>query len=79
MKYAFPGNNSGTIWVSASQIRGIVSLHIRDNGVGIPDSVDFKKSTGFGLDLVAMLTEQIGGSIRIERGNGAGFVIEFVP
>jgi len=79
MKYAFPGNNSGTIWVSASQIRGIVSLHIRDNGVGIPDSVDFKKSTGFGLDLVAMLTEQIGGSIRIERGNGTGFVIEFVP
>jgi len=79
MKYAFPGNNSGTIWVSASHIRGVVSLHIRDNGAGIPDSIDFKKSTGFGLDLVAMLTEQIGGSIRIERGNGTGFLIEFVP
>jgi len=79
MKYAFPGNNSGTIWVSASHIRGVVSLHIRDNGAGIPESVDFKKSTGFGLDLVSMLTEQIGGSIRIERGNGTGFVIEFVP
>ena len=79
MKYAFPSNNSGLIRISVSQIRGIVSLHIRDNGVGIPESVDFKKSTGFGLDLVAMLTEQIGGSIRIERGNGTGFVIEFVP
>lgn len=79
MKYAFPEKNSGIIRISASQIRGIVSLHIRDNGAGIPESVDFKKSTGFGLDLVAMLTEQIGGSIRIERGKGTGFVIEFVP
>jgi len=43
----------------------------------LPESVNFENSPGFGLDLVYMLTEQIGGTIRIERGEGTGFVLEF--
>jgi two-component sensor histidine kinase len=29
------------------------------------------------MQLVSMLTEQIGGSIKIERGEGTKFVLEF--
>jgi len=52
-------------------------LAIADDGNGMPDSVDFENSTGFGLVLVKVLTQQIKGSIRIERGPGTSVVLEF--
>jgi len=55
----------------------MVTIIIADNGIGIPETVTFENSAGFGMQLVAMLTEQIGGSIRIERGEGTRFVLEF--
>ncbi len=77
MKYAFKGRESGVIKTSASVKDNRAVLIIKDNGIGIPESVTFENSTGFGMQLVGMLTEQIGGSIRIERGDGTKFVIEF--
>ncbi len=77
MKYAFTGRDSGVITLSASIKENHVKIVVQDDGVGIPESVSFEKSKGFGLDLVGMLTEQIGGSIKIERGVGTSFVLEF--
>ncbi len=77
MKYAFTGRDSGVINLRASMKDNRVKIIIQDNGVGIPEAIDFKRSTGFGLDLVEMLMEQIGGNIKIERGDGTRFVIEF--
>ena len=50
---------------------------MEDDGVGIPEAVDIETATGFGLHLVAMLTEQLDGTIRIERDRGSRFVLEF--
>jgi PAS domain S-box-containing protein len=77
MKYAFPGRDDGLITVSASHADKQVLIVIQDNGNGIPESVSFHNSRGFGMQLVGMLTEQIGGSIRIERGTGTKFLLEF--
>ncbi len=77
MKYAFTGRANGVISVSASLTGSRASVIIRDNGIGIPESVDFNNSTGFGLQLVGMLIQQINGSIRIDRENGTKFTIEF--
>jgi len=77
MKYAFNDETNGTITVSATLADNHVSLVIKDNGIGLPESIDFKNSTGFGLDLVLMLTEQIGGKIKIERNAGTSFALEF--
>ena len=77
MKYAFTGRDSGVIKVSASVKDNMAVVCVQDNGVGMPDAIDFKNSTGFGLELVNMLVTQIGGSIRIERGEGTRFVLEF--
>ena len=77
MKYAFIGRNDGLITVSASLKGNTFSLKIQDNGVGIPESVTFESSTGFGMQLVSMLINQINGTIRIERGGGTGFIVEF--
>ena len=77
MKYAFNGRESGKIFLSAALENNRVKVVIWDNGVGIPETVDFGSTTGFGLDLVKMLTEQIEGNIRFERGDGTRFVLEF--
>jgi PAS domain S-box-containing protein len=77
MKYAFTGRDSGFIKISAELRESKAVLTIEDNGVGIPATVTFENSSGFGMQLVGMLTEQIGGSIRIERGEGTRFVLEF--
>ncbi len=77
MKYAFTGRESGVITVSAEKNGSQVVISLGDNGNGIPESINFESSTGFGLNLVGMLASQIGGSIKIERGDGTKFVLEF--
>jgi PAS domain S-box-containing protein len=77
MKYAFIGRESGIITVSAKKNESTVTISLGDNGKGIPESINFDSSTGFGLNLVGMLTSQIGGNIKIERGDGTKFVLEF--
>ncbi|PKL16076.1 MAG: hypothetical protein CVV49_18070 [Spirochaetae bacterium HGW-Spirochaetae-5] len=77
MKYAFEGRDSGLIVIYVSRRVKTVSLAIKDDGIGIPESITFSNSTGFGMQLVGMLTEQLGGNIRIERADGTKFVIEF--
>ncbi len=77
MKHAFSGIDSGliTVIVKISDKHATITVH--DNGIGIPETIDFKSQTGFGLQLVDMLVEQLEGSIRIERGYGTRFVLEF--
>ncbi len=77
MKYAFAESSAPVIEVTAFMQKGQAVITVRDNGRGMPDEIDFKNSTGFGLMLVEMLTEQLGGSIRIERGGGTKIVLEF--
>jgi len=77
MKYAFIGKREGLISVSAHQKDNHVMVTIADNGNGMPESISFDNSTGFGLVLVNALTQQIGGTIRIERGQGTKIVLEF--
>jgi len=77
LKYAFAGRTEGTIAVSASLEANLVSLSIADDGNGMPESIDFENSTGFGLLLVKALTKQLKGSIGIERGKGTKIVLEF--
>ena len=77
MKYAFQGRNDGLITVSASLKDTRVSIVVQDDGIGIPDAVNFDNSPGFGLQLMGMLTRQLKGTIRIERENGTRIVLEF--
>ncbi len=77
MKYAFIEGESGFIFVSATSANGHVTICVQDDGKGIPESVSFENSTGFGLQLVQALTQQLDGTIQIERGNGTKFVLKF--
>jgi len=77
MKHAFQGRDEGEILVTASQDRDKVFITVQDNGVGIPQEINIKNSTGFGLELVGMLTKKLKGDIRIERNDGTKFILEF--
>ena len=77
MKYAFPGKARGEIGITATFTEGLITLIISDNGVGMPEEIDFKNTNGFGLLLIEALTKQLEGKIRIERGNGTKIILEF--
>jgi len=77
MKYAFAGRAEGRITVSVSRSGGMVTVVVADDGLGIPEQVDFGHSTGFGLSLVHGLADQLGGEIRLERGMGTRVVLDF--
>ncbi len=77
LKYAFTNASEGLITVSVSKKDNLVTMVYADNGVGIPETVTLENSTGFGMRLIAMLVQQIKGSVTIERGHGTKYVIEF--
>jgi len=77
MKYAFTGRTTGTIRVSAASKNNRATLVFEDNGCGIPESIDIENSTGFGLQLIGMLTKQLKGTIRLDRQHGSRFILEF--
>nr|WP_304364508.1 PAS domain S-box protein [Methanosarcina sp. KYL-1] len=53
------------------------SLVVSDNGLGFPESIDFKNTASLGLQLVNTLVEQIEGYIELEKKPGTRFVIRF--
>ena len=77
LKYAFPNNKAGIIFVNLSVKDKLVNIEIGDNGIGINENLDIKKTPTLGLQLVNTLVEQINGKIIVERKNGTKFNIEF--
>ncbi len=52
-------------------------LSVKDNGVGLPETIEINNSDTLGLELVNILTDQINGVIKIQRGAGTEFEITF--
>ncbi len=77
MKYAFAGRDSGVVTVTVGLSEGLVSISVKDNGIGIPESIALDDATGFGFQLVQALAYQLQGTVRLERGNGTNIVLEF--
>ena len=77
MKYAFVGREKGEIVINASMKMNTIHLEVCDNGIGMPESVSFENSTGFGLILIGSLTKQLDGNIWIEREVGTKVILEF--
>ncbi|MBN1780809.1 PAS domain S-box protein [bacterium] len=78
VKHAFPGNRRGEIAITvekkADQTHEIV---VRDNGVGMPESVDMDRLDSLGLHMVKVLVNQIDGDLFIEEGPGTAIRIRF--
>ncbi len=79
LKYAFPDNREGEIKISLHKTeRPKVVLVLSDNGVCIPDDIDFRNTKSLGLRLITNLSErQLDGKIELDRSNGTEFRIMF--
>ncbi len=77
MKYAFLGKESGTVRLALTREGSEATLVVQDDGVGLPDGFDIMESKGFGLTLVKMLSEQLGGSLSVERDKGTRCSVVF--
>ena len=77
LKYAFPHERKGKIYVSLKSVEDKYQLIISDNGIGLPEKIDFTNTESLGLRLVKSLTEQIDGEITINRSNGTEYKITF--
>jgi len=78
LQHAFPDGRAGEIAVvlgptSTSRLELVVT----DDGVGFPEKLDFRHTETLGLQLVCLLTTQLGGNIELERNGGTVFAIEF--
>jgi PAS domain S-box-containing protein len=77
LKYAFPNKMKGEIIISLKSVEDTYHLCICDNGIGLPEDINFSNIKTLGLLLVNSLTEQIDGEITIKRGHGTKFKIIF--
>ena len=86
LKYAFPADKGSKSSDTVLNEIGIYLHHykedkfmliISDNGIGLPENINFKSSDTLGLLLVTGLVSQLDGSIELDRRNGTSFKLIF--
>jgi PAS domain S-box-containing protein len=75
VKHAFEGRADRRISLVMRKESSCITIVYEDNGIGQPESVNLDKSTGFGMQLVEMLVQQMGGTINIDRQGGTKYTI----
>lgn len=78
LKHAFPNDGRGEVEIvlrSAGSRQ--YELVVRDNGVGIPDHVDFRNPGSLGLELVDNFVKQLHGTLEIDGKKGAEIRVRF--
>ncbi|RXR28892.1 tetratricopeptide repeat protein [Flavobacterium piscinae] len=75
IKYAFPADNKGTITIKLEkQNDQYLHLVVTDNGIG---KSGMTHGTGFGTQLVSLLTQQLNGTMKEESENGTTHIFDF--
>jgi PAS domain S-box-containing protein len=79
LKYAFPDNRQGNIWIDIQQKGKQITMVLGDNGIGIPSNIDFINTKTLGMTLIQMLViQQLGGKIELKRDCGTEYIIRFI-
>lgn len=82
LKYAYKENEKGEIKISLTEQQnnkntaGSLLLKISDNGIGKPIN-EKPKGTGFGTQLILLLTKQLDGQLNYEINNGTSVSLAF--
>lgn len=77
-KYAFQGREEGQFSIYLTKSGSAYVLHVSDDGNGIPEEIDIRKTRSLGLRLVRILSEQLEGEYSFEKENGMNFKLKFV-
>jgi len=75
LKYAFPKGRNGNVLIKLEKLtNGILHLEVSDNGIGKTNIV---RGTGFGGQLISLLTRQLSGKMREEINDGTKVYFDF--
>ena len=78
LKHAFPDASGGEIDIQIDSINSDqVMMHVKDNGIGMPEGIDIKNINTLGLRVINTLVEQLEGTMKINRNNGTEYNIIF--
>jgi two-component sensor histidine kinase/CheY-like chemotaxis protein len=78
LKHALPGTRRGEIVVGLKRLAGEeILLSVRDDGVGFPKGLDFRKAETMGMVILTTLTSQIDGRVELLRDGGTEFRVSF--
>ncbi len=77
VNHAFPHHQEGKIIVDLKRDGDAFILKISDNGIGIPENVDFEKADTLGFQLINNLVNQLDGEIEMHTNNGTMFIVKF--
>ncbi|MFC1526629.1 sensor histidine kinase [Candidatus Latescibacterota bacterium] len=78
LKYAFPDGRPGRVGVrlGPGAAQNLV-LAVWDDGVGLPEDVDFQQPPSLGLRLVGSLVHQLNGALELDRIDGTSYTLSF--
>lgn len=77
LKYAFPNGEEGEVVVSLAEADSHLFLEVSDNGIGKPLVGNSNAGTGFGTQLVSLLTKQLEGKMSLTVKDGTSVSFEF--
>jgi two-component sensor histidine kinase len=75
MKYAFRNIPDPLVQLRIVRQGDELILDYSDNGIGLPDSVGLNQSSGFGMQLIGLLVQQMDATIAVERNSGTRYVL----
>ena len=76
MKYAFPDKGEGKVMIRIQEKDAHLLLEVSDNGIGKPLSGE-NEGTGFGTQLIALLTQQLEGKMSLTVKDGTSVSFKF--
>jgi two-component system, sensor histidine kinase PdtaS len=75
VEHAFVGRDGGRIDVELVRGPAMLSLYVRDDGVGVPDDWDLVRDAKLGLQIAQTLLEtELGGGLVVERAETGGTI-----
>ena len=78
LEHGFENRNTGNIWLVLKQdLKGKVTLIVRDDGAGFKEGSNLQNSDSLGLELVCTLVEQLDGEISLDCTEGTTIELTF--
>jgi len=75
LRHAFPDGRAGTVRVELAPAGAGLRLSVRDDGIGLPEGLEPKRSSSLGLQIVDTLVKQLHADLEVEVAAGTCFRI----
>ncbi len=74
-KHAFNSRARGELRVTLKRSEDELLLSVKDDGAGLPEDFDIATTNSLGMRIITRLTNQLRGTLTVNRGPGAEFVV----